>query len=122
MALMTSLERIIIAMIIYGKLTDQRVLYQITTDLGIESFGQVRVNIPRTLATQQLYQEYCLGCHTHTGNMGLEAVPECIHCKPGDRDQGLATIYWLHFLFGVESEGIQRRALHQELYQTGILR
>ncbi len=119
---MTNPEQIILALIIYGGLSDQRILYEITTDLEIESFGQLRINIPRVLATQALYPEYCLGCLRPTGNMGLEAVPECLGCSPGDRSRGLSTLYWLHFLFGVETEGIQRRALHQELYQTGILR
>lgn len=117
-------ERIIVSLLIYGtpQIGDwHRILYQIMDDLSISNLGTIQADIKRILECQQLYKEYCIGCKSFTGNIGLEIVPTCSHCTSSERSLGLYIQYFLHFLFSLPSEGIERRALYQELYRSGII-
>jgi len=85
---MTQSERIIVSFLLHATPPSSdwhSILYMILEDLEITCLGTIQTDIPDILTSQQLYREYCLGCHTYTGQLGLEIVPTCPHCSDNQR-------------------------------------
>jgi len=121
---MSKEERILVSLLIYGGSSPtgwQDILYDLVTDLGIENLGTVLAGVDEIVAHQRIYKEFCLGCLSYTGLLSPELVPVCSSCSQEQRDLGLYHQYFLNFIFGVEREGLQRRALHQIVYSSGLL-